>query len=333
MKETNALFRKISVQVQLDSIAIPTSNYSQTVRHCWFVVSFTHVRTTNAKLFKSLLERVVKKEIARKSKCLGTARQYCYSNLQLYSQTVRHCWFVVSFTSCAYNKRKTVQILVGRRGKEGNCKKNTVQVQLRQYRYSNLLYSQTVKHCQFVVSFTHVRTTNAKLFKPLSEGVVKKEIERKISVQVQLDSTAIPTSNVQSNCQALLVCRFVYSCAYNKCKSIQTLVGRGGNEGKGKKNKCLGTARQYRYSNLQLQSNCQALLVCRFVYSCAYNKCKTVQTLVGNCKKLLFRYSQIVSLFQPASIVKLLGIVGLSFRLLMCIQQTQNYSKTCRKAW
>ena len=28
------------------SITIPTSNYSQTVRHFWFVVSFTHVHTT-----------------------------------------------------------------------------------------------------------------------------------------------------------------------------------------------------------------------------------------------------------------------------------------------
>ena len=35
----------------------------------------------------------------------------------------------------------------------------------------------------------------------------------------------------------------VYSGAYNKCKTIQTLVGRGGNDGKGKKSKCLGTAR------------------------------------------------------------------------------------------
>ena len=32
----------------------------------------------------------------------------------------------------------------------------------------------------------------------------------------------------------------IYSGAYNKCKTIQTPVGRGGNDGKGKKNKCLG---------------------------------------------------------------------------------------------
>ena len=32
----------------------------------------------------------------------------------------------------------------------------------------------------------------------------------------------------------------IYSGAYNKFKTIQTPVGRGGNDGKGKKNKCLG---------------------------------------------------------------------------------------------
>ena len=32
----------------------------------------------------------------------------------------------------------------------------------------------------------------------------------------------------------------IYSGAYNKCKTIQTPVGRGGNDGKGKKSKCLG---------------------------------------------------------------------------------------------
>ena len=31
----------------------------------------------------------------------------------------------------------------------------------------------------------------------------------------------------------------------------------------------------------------------------------------------MFRYSEIVSLFQPPTTVKVLGIVGLSFRLLM----------------
>ena len=35
----------------------------------------------------------------------------------------------------------------------------------------------------------------------------------------------------------------IYSGAYNKCKTIQTPVGKGGNDGKGKKSKCLGTAR------------------------------------------------------------------------------------------
>ena len=36
---------------------------------------------------------------------------------------------------------------------------------------------------------------------------------------------------------------FIYSHPYNKCKSIQTLVQRGGKEGNCKENKCLGTAR------------------------------------------------------------------------------------------
>ena len=77
----------------------------------------------------------------------------------------------------------------------------------------------------------------------------------------------------------------IYSGAYNKCKTIQTPVGRGGNDGKGKKNKCLGI------------------------------------------------YSEMVSLLHPPTIVKELGIVGLSFSLLMSVQQMQNCSNTCRKGW
>ena len=34
-------------------------------------------------------------------------------------------------------------------------------------------------------------------------------------------------------------------------------------------------------------------------------------------------YREIVSLFHPPTIVKVLGIVGLSYRLPMCIQQMQ----------
>ena len=47
----------------------------------------------------------------------------------------------------------------------------------------------------------------------------------------------------------------------------------------------------------------------------------------------MFRYSEIVSLFHPPTIVKELGIVGLSFSLLMSIQQMQKGSNTCRKGW
>ena len=37
----------------------------------------------------------------------------------------------------------------------------------------------------------------------------------------------------------------------------------------------------------------------------------------------MFRYSEIVSLFHTPTIVKVLGMVGLSFSLLMCVQQMQ----------
>ena len=56
------------------SSAITQFNCSKSVRHGWFVVSFTHVRTTNAKRFKPLSEGVVTKETARIIMCLGTAR-------------------------------------------------------------------------------------------------------------------------------------------------------------------------------------------------------------------------------------------------------------------
>ena len=45
----------------------------------------------------------------------------------------------------------------------------------------------------------------------------------------------------------------------------------------------------------------------------------------------MFRYSEIVSLFHPPTIVKVLGIIVLSFRLLMCVQQMQNGSNPCWK--
>ena len=55
---------KISVDVQRDSVAIPLSSYIQSIRGGWFVVSFTHVRTTNAKPLKPLSEAVVMMEKA-----------------------------------------------------------------------------------------------------------------------------------------------------------------------------------------------------------------------------------------------------------------------------
>ena len=45
------------------------------------------------------------------------------------------------------------------------------------------------------------------------------------------------------------------------------------------------------------------------------------------------KYSEIVLLFHPPTIVKVLGIIGLSFRLLTCVQQMQNGSNPCRKGW
>ena len=54
---------EIGVNVQRDSIAIPLPNHSQSIRNCSFVVSFTHVHTTNAKLFKHLSEMKEKARI------------------------------------------------------------------------------------------------------------------------------------------------------------------------------------------------------------------------------------------------------------------------------
>ena len=42
-------------------------------------------------------------------------------------------------------------------------------------------------------------------------------------------------------------------------------------------------------------------------------------------------YSEIVSLFHPTTIVKVLLIICLSFCLPMCLQQMQNGSNPCQK--
>ena len=51
---------EIGVNVQRDSIAIPPPNHSQSIRNRWFVISFTHVHTTNAKRLKPLSEGMFK---------------------------------------------------------------------------------------------------------------------------------------------------------------------------------------------------------------------------------------------------------------------------------
>ena len=45
----------------------------------------------------------------------------------------------------------------------------------------------------------------------------------------------------------------------------------------------------------------------------------------------VYRYSEIVLLFHPPTIVKASGMVGLSFRLLASLQKMQNCSNPCRK--
>ena len=74
---------------QRDSIAIPTYNYSQTVRHCWFVVSLTHVHTTNANCSNPCWKLIISVQVQQDSIAIPTSN---------YSQSVRHYWFVVSFT-------------------------------------------------------------------------------------------------------------------------------------------------------------------------------------------------------------------------------------------
>ena len=48
------LAHNVVYKVQRDSDAIPSSNYSQSIRDGWFVVSFSHVPEKNAKPFKPL---------------------------------------------------------------------------------------------------------------------------------------------------------------------------------------------------------------------------------------------------------------------------------------
>ena len=245
--------------------------YSQSVRHCQFVVSFTHVRTTNAKLFKPLLEGVVKKEIARKISVQVQLDSTRYSNLQLYSQTVRHCWFVVSFTHVRTTNSKLFKYL-----SEGVVKKEIARNSkclgtARQY----LLFQpptvqsnwQALLVCRFV-SFRLLMCVQqiAKLFKLLgivglscllmcnNKRVVKKEIARKISVQVQLDSTAIPTSNYS---QTGRHCWFVVSFTHVHTTNAKLFKSLLENEGIGARNISVQVQlRQYRYSNQHVQSNC-----------------------------------------------------------------------------
>ena len=54
------------------------------------------------------------------------------------------------------------------------------------------------------------------------------------------------------------------------------------------------------------------------------------QYLLKYCYMNRNKFSEIVSLFHPPTIIKVLGIVGLSFRLLTCVQQMQNSSNPCR---
>ena len=47
----------------IDSVAIPSSNYSLRTRDGWFVISFSHVPAKNAKPFKPAVGGVVMLEV------------------------------------------------------------------------------------------------------------------------------------------------------------------------------------------------------------------------------------------------------------------------------
>ena len=139
-------------------------------------------------------------------------------------------------------------------------------------------HSQSIRNCWFVISFTHVHTTNAKRLKPLSEGMFK-EIEIRIGVYVQRDSIAIPSYNYsQSITNYLFVVLFTHVLTTN-AKRFKPLSE--GVHGKG--------------------------------------------------KNIFFRYREMITIFHPLTIVKVLGIVSLSFRFPMCVKQMQNGSHPCRK--
>ena len=69
------------------------------------------------------------------------------------------------------------------------------------------------------------------------------------------------------------------TCPY-KCKTVQTLVGRGGNEGKAEINRCIG-------------------------------------------------HSEIVLLFHPPTIVKVVEMVGLSFRTRIAAKNAKPFKPLC----
>ena len=138
-------------------------------------------------------------------------------------------------------------------------------------------HSQSIRNRWFVISFTHVHTTNAKRLKPLSEGMFK-EIEIRIGVYVQRDSIAIPSYNYsQSITNYLFVVLFTH---------VLTIYAK-------------------RFKPLS-------------------------EGVHGKGKNIFFR-SREITLFHPLTIVKVLGIVSLSFRFPMCVKQMQNGPHPCRK--
>ena len=159
---------EIGVNVQRDSIAIPPPNHSQSIRNCWFVISFTHVHTTNAKrlpLSEGMFKEIEIRIGVYVTNCKN--RVTLFHPLTLVGRSEIEIEIGVnpppnhSQSTCAYNKVfKEIEIRIG------------VYVQRDSIAIPSYNYSQSITNYLFVVChmFTHVHTTNAKRLKPLSEG-------------------------------------------------------------------------------------------------------------------------------------------------------------------
>ena len=85
------------------SVAIPPSNYSESIREAWFVISFIHVPAKNVKPFQPLLGEGEEKAAGKDTLYGETVLLIPPSN---YRQSVRHVWFVISFTRVSAKNAK-----------------------------------------------------------------------------------------------------------------------------------------------------------------------------------------------------------------------------------